>query len=59
VDIQRSEFYDPPNKIIWFVLLFYLPVLGVILYGIIGSSRKKNVKNKYEMELLSRLTPDK
>lgn len=56
VDILRSEFYDPTNKILWFVMVFLLPLLGMILYGIIGGRQKRK---KYQKEMLDRLNPDK
>jgi len=36
IDILKSEFKDSNNKIIWLVLTFLLPVLGPILYFLIG-----------------------
>lgn len=40
VDILRSTFSDIAIKIIWFLLVFCLPLLGFILYVIIGKSTK-------------------
>lgn len=41
VDIVRSEFTGY-NKIIWLLLVIFLPVLGLILYYFIG--RKQKIK---------------
>jgi hypothetical protein len=41
VDILKSEFRGY-NKIIWILLVFFLPALGTILYLLIG--RKQKVK---------------
>jgi len=40
VDILRSTFTDIALKIIWFLLVFFLPLLGFILYVVIGKSTK-------------------
>lgn len=42
VDILKSEFTGY-NKIIWILLVLFIPVLGTILYLIIG--RKQKVQN--------------
>ncbi len=42
VDILKSEFTGY-NKIIWVLLVLFIPVLGTILYFIIG--RKQKVQN--------------
>jgi hypothetical protein len=62
VDILRSEFTDSSNKIVWFFLVLFLPVLGIFLYGIIGLDQKKegfSGRDKTQMELMSRIHPDK
>lgn len=41
VDILKSEFKDSSNKIIWLVLSFLLPVLGPVLYFLIGRKQVK------------------
>ncbi len=41
IDILRNEFTGS-NKIIWVVIVFVLPILGAILYFLIG--RKQKVK---------------
>jgi len=62
VDIIRSEFSDSSNKIVWFLLVLFLPLLGVILYGFIGTGQKKSWTSSMERsqrESLTRLYPDK
>lgn len=36
IDILKSEFKDPINKVVWIVLTLLLPFLGPILYFLIG-----------------------
>ena len=40
VDILFSTFTDIAVKILWFLLVFCLPLLGFILYIVIGKSTK-------------------
>ena len=40
VDIIRSDFKDIGIKIVWFLLVFFIPFLGFILYVILGTSTK-------------------
>jgi hypothetical protein len=40
VDILRSTFSDSIIKVLWFLLVFCLPLLGFILYIVIGKSTK-------------------
>ncbi|MGZ5208212.1 MAG: SHOCT domain-containing protein [Sulfuricurvum sp.] len=40
VDIIRSDFIDIVIKIVWFLLVFCIPLLGFILYIILGNSTK-------------------
>lgn len=40
VDIIRSDFSDVVVKIVWFLLVFCIPLLGFILYVILGKSTK-------------------
>jgi hypothetical protein len=42
VDILRSDFKDSNEKLIWVLLVIFLPFLGSILYFVIGRSRKIN-----------------
>ncbi|RNC67991.1 MAG: DUF4124 domain-containing protein [Desulfuromonadales bacterium] len=58
VDIVRSEFENPSNKTVWMILVLFIPILGMILYYLMGSSQKSSsggYKSKYEAELLGRL----
>lgn len=62
IDIIRSEFTDSSNKIVWFFLVFFLPLLGMILYRFIGTCQKKSwisPQEKSQKESLARLYPDK
>ena len=40
IDILRSTFKDSTNKIIWVLVVIFVPFLGAILYFIIGRSQK-------------------
>ncbi len=40
VDIIRSDFIDIVIKIVWFLLVFCIPLLGFILYVILGNLTK-------------------
>ena len=42
VDILRSEFRNPNDKLIWVIVVFFFPFLGAILYFIIGRNNKIN-----------------
>jgi hypothetical protein len=64
VDIVTSEFKTSSNKTVWMLLVIFLPLLGMLLYMILGSSQKSNsVSNKVSnnekqrLELLARLRP--
>ena len=64
VDIVTSEFITPSNKTVWMLLVIFLPLLGMLLYMILGSSQKSNSgsnnvsnKEKQRLELLARLRP--
>jgi hypothetical protein len=39
VDILRSEFTSS-NKIVWLLVVIFLPVIGFILYFLIGTKQK-------------------
>jgi len=59
-DIVISEFVVPSNKTVWMLLVLFLPVLGMLLYYLLGLSQKsstKSYKNKHQEELLARLRP--
>jgi hypothetical protein len=60
VDIVRSDFTSPSNKIVWVILVVLLPILGMFLYFIFGLRQKCNsgdIKNKEQEMLLARLKP--
>ena len=40
VDIVRNEFKSDTNKLTWVLLVFFLPILGSILYFLIGVNDK-------------------
>jgi hypothetical protein len=40
VDILRSNFSDVAVKIVWFLLVFFVPLFGFLLYVIVGKSTK-------------------
>ena len=42
IDILKSEFKDPTNKVIWIVLTLVLPFLGPLLYFLIGRKQVKS-----------------
>lgn len=42
IDILKSEFINN-NKVIWLLMVIFLPGLGVILYYLIGRGQKKTV----------------
>lgn len=39
VDILKSEFTGN-NKIIWFIVVFFVPLFGIIAYSFIGKKQK-------------------
>jgi uncharacterized membrane protein len=40
VDIIKSDFKDIVMKIVWLLLVIFIPLLGFILYVIVGKSTK-------------------
>ena len=40
LDILKSDFRDTNGKIIWALVVIFLPVIGSILYFLIGKSQK-------------------
>jgi len=40
VDVLKSNFKDSNNKILWVLVVILLPVIGSILYFIIGKNQK-------------------
>lgn len=41
IDILKSDFKESVNKIVWVLVVIFLPLLGAILYFIIGSAQKR------------------
>jgi uncharacterized membrane protein len=53
VDIIQSTFKDIAIKIVWFLLVFCIPLLGFLLYIILGKSTKvaqdtTDINQKYD-----------
>ncbi len=45
-DISRSQFKEPTNKLLWtIIVIFAAPVIGSILYLVLGRSQKKSFEN--------------
>lgn len=40
VDIIRSDFRDSNTKLIWVIIVIFVPVLGSLLYFILGRNQK-------------------
>lgn len=47
IDILRNEFTGN-NKIIWFLVVFFLPTIGSILYFFIGTDQKIRPEDREE-----------
>lgn len=41
IDILRSDFKESVNKIVWVLVVMIIPVLGVLLYFIMGRKQKR------------------
>lgn len=41
-DITRSRFKEPLNKLLWVLIVLFVPIMGSILYLVIGRSQKKS-----------------
>ena len=41
IDVVKSSFKESVNKIVWVLVVILLPILGAILYFIIGRNQKK------------------
>lgn len=42
IDIVKGTFKDPNNKLVWILLVIFLPFIGSILYFTIGKKQKIN-----------------
>ncbi|MEM4141291.1 MAG: PLD nuclease N-terminal domain-containing protein [Nitrososphaeria archaeon] len=47
VDIIRSEF-PGSNKVIWILVVIFVPLIGMILYFLIGRKQKLNIEPRHE-----------
>ncbi|WP_219337376.1 PLD nuclease N-terminal domain-containing protein [Pontibacter sp. BT310] len=47
IDLLRSNFADSITKLIWLVVIVFIPVLGAILYLFIGRKQKVNTINQH------------
>lgn len=41
IDIAGSQFNDDTNKIVWILVVLFLPFLGSLLYLLIGRGQKR------------------
>ena len=46
VDIIRSDFKDNTTKIIWLLIIIFIPFVGVILYPLLSSNQKLKPSGK-------------
>jgi len=40
IDILKSDFKDGATKLVWLLVVFFLPFLGFLLYVFIGRNQK-------------------
>ena len=40
IDILKSEFNSGINKLVWLIVVFVMPILGLILYLLIAGKQK-------------------
>jgi len=40
ISVLSSEFTQPQNKLIWVLVILFLPIVGAILYFAIGMSQR-------------------
>ena len=40
--ITKSDFIDPKMKLVWGVVVFFLPLIGILLYYSIGRNQRIN-----------------
>ena len=45
IDILTSDFKESVNKIAWLLAVIFIPIVGPLLYLIIGRSQKKRNSN--------------
>lgn len=49
IDIIMSKFQEDFMQVVWLLVVFFLPFLGVLLYLLIGRSMKRIVTNNEDM----------
>ena len=42
IDILRSNFKDSITKLVWIIVVIFVPLIGAILYLVLGRSQKVN-----------------
>ncbi|MFC5191630.1 PLD nuclease N-terminal domain-containing protein [Algoriphagus aquatilis] len=55
-DCLRSEFVEPNQKLIWVILIVFVPFLGPLMY--LGLSKKGKVKRSFQADF-TRFSSDK
>ena len=55
-DCLRSEFVEPNQKLIWVIVIIFVPFLGPLMY--LGLSKKGKVKRSFQPDF-NRLSSDK
>ncbi len=40
IDIIRNQFKRPMDKLVWTLVVLFIPILGAILYFVIGKQQK-------------------
>jgi len=55
-DCLRNEFEGPNQKLIWIILIIFVPFLGPLMY--LGLSKKGKVKRRFQPDF-NRLSSDK
>ena len=44
VDVLKSDFSDSTNKLIWVIVIFLFPLVGALIYFIMGTKQKIQTK---------------
>ena len=47
VDILKNEFEPHSNKLVWLLVVLFMPLIGSILYFIIGRNSKIDPRQKF------------
>lgn len=42
INIVRSEFKENNSKLIWVLIVLFLPIMGSLVYFVVGPSQKKD-----------------